>query len=155
LFGGAFLGAIWILYCCFIGFSNNCISRTRARIIDPQLWNPATPRCYLYSEADELIDSRDIREHIDESAALGIPVMDVHFEGSNHCKHAAQDPERYWSSVMKNWQNWTPEKQNVMKGGLAMGAVIEFPEKAYVGASWSDTGSERTLFSVEMGGSAV
>jgi hypothetical protein len=147
IFGSAFLAMLWTLYCCFIGFSNNCISRTRGRIVDPQFWNPSTPRCFLYSEADELVDARDIQTHVEDSMALGIPVMDVQFEGSHHCKHAAQDPERYWNAVMTNWRSWTPERP---KGELFAGETLEVPKKAYLGKSWSDSGSERTLCEGEM-----
>ncbi|KAF2684443.1 hypothetical protein K458DRAFT_274493, partial [Lentithecium fluviatile CBS 122367] len=101
--GGAFLGSLWMLYCCFVGYSNNVISQTRERIADPRFWSLKTPRCFLYSEADDMIDWMDIREHMRDAMVQGIPVRDVRFEGSGHCKHAAEDPERYWRSVMSTW----------------------------------------------------
>ena len=155
LFGGAFLGVMWTLYCCFIGYFNNCISRTRGRIIDPQFWDPLTPRCYLYSEADEVIDSRDIREHIEESAALDIPVMDVHFEGSDHCRHVVENPERYWNAVLQNWPRCTPEKQSAMDDRFCVGQVIDLPDKVYLEGNLSNVGSERTLSHNEMMSVAV
>ncbi|KAF2705288.1 hypothetical protein K504DRAFT_460544 [Pleomassaria siparia CBS 279.74] len=102
--GGACLGGIWTLYACIIGFSRNVVSQTRARIVDPQIWDLSAPRCYLYSEADKLIDFRDIQEHVRGALLQGTPLMDICFEGSDHCKHAAQDPDRYWRAVMMTWQ---------------------------------------------------
>lgn len=104
LLGSVFLGGVWVLFKCFFGTSNNVISMTRGRIMDESVWDISAPRCYLYSPADELIDWRDIREHISEAAERGVPTLDVCFKDSAHCKHAAEDPDWYWNSVMLTWR---------------------------------------------------
>ncbi|KAJ4291827.1 hypothetical protein N0V90_009723 [Kalmusia sp. IMI 367209] len=109
--GSALLGGIWVLYRCFKGTENNVISRTRRRFQDPKYWNSTVPRCYLYSKGDELIAWQDIREHMGEAVRSGVPVMDVCFEGSAHCKHAAQDPERYWGAVSLTWKRTCINKE--------------------------------------------
>lgn len=98
--GSALLGGIWILYTCFKGYENNVVSRTRGRLQDSNYWDLAAPRCYLYSEGDELIAWQDIREHMHGAVQSGAPVLDVRFENSGHCKHAAVNPHRYWGAVL-------------------------------------------------------
>ena len=102
-----------------------------------------------------MIDSRDIREHIEESAALDIPVMDVHFEGSDHCRHVVENPERYWNAVLQNWPRCTPEKQSAMDDRFCVGQVIDLPDKVYLEGNLSNVGSERTLSHNEMMSVAV
>ncbi|KAF2437974.1 DUF829-domain-containing protein [Karstenula rhodostoma CBS 690.94] len=127
--GSALLGGIWILYCCIKGPDNNVISRTRRRLQDPDHWDPAAPRCYFYSKGDELISWRDVREHVGEVVRSGAPVMDVCFEDSAHCKHAAQHPDRYWGAVALTWKRTclSEEKRDVkvdLQSGYGRTAVI-------------------------------
>lgn len=141
------LGIIWIFYCCFVGYSNNTISQTRGRILDSRYWDLAAPRCYLYSRGDELISWQDVREHMVSSLALGIPVMDVCFERSAHCRHGAEYPERYWDSVVLTWRRAVPMKMGAWKWGVVEAQAIEYPATAVVKEkAWSDTDSERTLW---------
>jgi hypothetical protein len=109
--GSALLGGIWILYTCIRGFDNNVISRTRRRLQDPKHWNPSAPRCYFYSKGDKLIAWTDVKEHMGEAMRSGAPVLDVCFEDSAHCKHAAQHPERYWGAVALTWKRTCINKE--------------------------------------------
>lgn len=127
--GSALLGGIWIVYKCFKGTKNNVISRTRSRLHDPEFWDLSAPRCYLYSKGDELIDWRDIREHMSEAVRLESPVLDVTFEDSAHCKHAAKDPDRYWSAVALTWKRSNIDKNKrdpalVLTGGLNRTLIV-------------------------------
>ncbi|KAL5412693.1 hypothetical protein PMIN03_004162 [Paraphaeosphaeria minitans] len=111
LVGSALLGGIWILYNCIKGYDNNVISRTRRRLQDPDHWDPTAPRCYFYSKEDQLITWKDIREHVGEAVRLGAPVMDVCFEDTAHCKHAAMHPDRYWGAVALTWKRTFSNKE--------------------------------------------
>ncbi|KNG83560.1 indole-diterpene biosynthesis protein PaxU [Aspergillus nomiae NRRL 13137] len=58
-------------------------------------------RCYIYSEADELVDWRDVERHADEAEARGWVVSREKFVGSPHVSHMRADPERYWGIVKR------------------------------------------------------
>jgi len=113
LVGSALLGSMWVFYRGFKGPENNVISRTRERLQDPRHWDPSAPRCYFYSKGDALISWRDIREHMGETVQSGAPVMDVCFEESDHCRHAAQEPERYWGAVYMTWKRSCINKEKL------------------------------------------
>lgn len=49
LLSSAVIGTIWLIHLAFSGFQQNVITKTRQRILEPTLFNPAVPRCYLYS----------------------------------------------------------------------------------------------------------
>lgn len=128
--GSALLGGIWILYRCFKGYENNVISRTRGRLQDANYWDPTAPRCYFYSKGDELIAWQDIREHMGEALRSGAPVLDVSFEDSGHCKHAAVHPDRYWGAVSLTWTRTNKGKKATglnMQGSL--GGTLFFSEQ--------------------------
>ncbi|KAF2264136.1 hypothetical protein CC78DRAFT_447426, partial [Lojkania enalia] len=103
IIGGTIIGGIWIIHHTFKGLDNNVISKTRRRLMDDTYWNLGAPRCYLYSKADELIKWQDVHEHASQASEAGIPVMEVCFERSNHCRHVAEDPEKYWDAVKAIW----------------------------------------------------
>ncbi|KAB8233494.1 hypothetical protein BDV23DRAFT_159487 [Aspergillus alliaceus] len=59
-------------------------------------------RCYVYSDADELVDWRDVERHADEAEAKGWSVRREKFVGSQHVSHMKYDPERYWG-IMRGY----------------------------------------------------
>lgn len=150
IFGGAILGAFWITYGLIKGPENNVITRTRRRLHDSKHFSLTAPRCYLYSKEDSLIASRDVYEHAVESMHKGIPTREVLFEGSGHCEHAKQDPERYWNTVMATWRSSYGGEKDVTLPVLNF-VVEEFdfditkPEMTRTCQRWSDADSERTL----------
>ncbi|KAB8212459.1 hypothetical protein BDV34DRAFT_184024 [Aspergillus parasiticus] len=58
-------------------------------------------RCYIYSDADELVDWRDVERHANEAEARGWVVTREKFLGSPHVSHMRADPERYWGIVKR------------------------------------------------------
>ncbi|KAL3479734.1 hypothetical protein BJX99DRAFT_221665 [Aspergillus californicus] len=56
-------------------------------------------RCYIYSEADELVDYRDVESHAADAEAKGFVVRREKFLGSPHVAHMMVDSERYWDVV--------------------------------------------------------
>jgi hypothetical protein len=57
------------------------------------------PRCYIYSDADELVDWKDVERHAADAESKGFEVRREKFLGSEHVAHMKADPERYWSTV--------------------------------------------------------
>jgi chromosome condensin MukBEF complex kleisin-like MukF subunit len=96
---------MWGLYCGIIGFEKNVITMTRKRLLDPKLWYLEAPRCYLYSEADKLIDWRDVHSHVEESLEEKIPTREIRFEDTDHVDHSRSKHLVYWSAVLDTWND--------------------------------------------------
>ncbi|RDW70764.1 TMEM53 family protein [Aspergillus mulundensis] len=56
-------------------------------------------RCYIYSDADELVDWKDVETHASDAEAKGFVVRREKYAGSEHVAHMRADPERYWDTV--------------------------------------------------------
>jgi Eukaryotic protein of unknown function (DUF829) len=65
--------------------------------------NERTPRLYIYSDTDELVQQEAVEEHIAEAKALGLNVRGEYFKGSAHVSHVRADADRYWAAVKKVW----------------------------------------------------
>jgi len=64
-------------------------------------------RTYIYSEADALVDWRDVESHAAAAVEKGLPSANVRlekFEGSMHVAHARADEGRYWRVVRETWE---------------------------------------------------
>ncbi|RHZ65648.1 TMEM53 family protein [Aspergillus thermomutatus] len=82
----------------------DAVSRARNALNDHGLvrgtsQNDSPERCYIYSDADELVDWRDVEKHASDAQAKGWVVQREKFLGSPHVCHMRSDPERYWSIV--------------------------------------------------------
>lgn len=82
----------------------DAVSRARKAINDRRLLHVAHPkgtprRCYIYSDADRLIDCKDVESHADAAEASGWIVRREKFHGTQHVCHMRSDPERYWKTV--------------------------------------------------------
>jgi hypothetical protein len=80
------------------------ISRARKVINDPSLVQAVNAkgvptRCYIYSDADDLVDYHDVELHASESEAAGWLVRRELFRGSPHVGHMRAEPDRYWGIV--------------------------------------------------------
>ncbi|KAJ5727620.1 hypothetical protein N7493_005440 [Penicillium malachiteum] len=72
------------------------------RINDKRLYQaPAKglARCYIYSDADQIISSDHVEDHIKESESCGIVVRREKFQGADHVMAMKMDSERYWAIV--------------------------------------------------------
>ncbi|KAL4915779.1 hypothetical protein BDW62DRAFT_203375 [Aspergillus aurantiobrunneus] len=67
-------------------------------------------RCYIYSDADELVDWKDVEKHASDAESKGFLVRRVKFLGSEHVAHMKADPERYWNTVKPCLLNTESEK---------------------------------------------
>lgn len=58
-------------------------------------------RCYVYSDADDLVHWRDVERHATAAESAGWAVQREKFLGSAHVAHMKADPERYWGIVTR------------------------------------------------------
>lgn len=58
---------------------------------------------YLFSKADERCLWTDVKDHANDARGLGLQVEEILFDGSSHCNHFLQDPERYKTAVLRAW----------------------------------------------------
>ena len=62
--------------------------------------------CYLYSEADALVDWRDIAAHAEIARRMaGCKVKEVVFQDTPHCRHFVGNEELYENAVSEMWSN--------------------------------------------------
>jgi alpha-beta hydrolase superfamily lysophospholipase len=65
--------------------------------------NQKTPRLYIYSDTDKLVQQKAVEEHIAEAEELGLNVRAEYFKGSSHVSHVRTNPDRYWAAVKDIW----------------------------------------------------
>jgi hypothetical protein len=148
LLDSAIISCLWILYTGTKRSKSNVISRTCRRMHDPTHFDPAAPRCYLYSTRDALIAWQDVHEHADESVRAGIPVTEVLFEASGHVGHVRQEPAKYWNAIMETWQerNFTKKQVGQVDIGLIKAQLAAIlPNLPATAESWRGTDSQRSL----------
>ena len=71
---------------------------------DPEVFDRAVPRLYLYSRADSMVGVEEVEEHAEIAMGKGWDVTKVRFEKSTHCSHVREDEGRYWGAVMEAWK---------------------------------------------------
>ncbi|KAE9379399.1 DUF829-domain-containing protein [Stipitochalara longipes BDJ] len=79
------------------------VEEMRLALNDKTLFDLDAPRVYVYSEADDMVEPKDVEEHADEAAKLGVTVFKEKFLTSGHAAHMIQDPKRYWNIVQRLW----------------------------------------------------
>jgi hypothetical protein len=62
-----------------------------------------TPRLYVYSKEDKMVDFNHVEEHLAEVKRRGFVVKTELFEGTGHVNHARSDPARYWGAMGFLW----------------------------------------------------
>lgn len=60
--------------------------------------------CYLYSDADRMCHSEDVKAHAHTALSRGWQVREEVFEGSAHCAHFMLDEKRYARAVEDIWE---------------------------------------------------
>jgi alpha-beta hydrolase superfamily lysophospholipase len=66
--------------------------------------NKKTPRLYIYSDTDKMVQQRAVEEHIAEAKGLGFNIKAEYFKGSSHVSHVRLDADRYWAAVKDIWE---------------------------------------------------
>ena len=96
----ALMSTIWLLF--KIVRRPDPISDMRLDLNNSKLIDQSGRRTYVYSEPDELVDWRDIEDHIKDSDRAGRDVRREKFVGSDHVGHVRVDAQRYWRIVQDN-----------------------------------------------------
>ncbi|PKS13075.1 hypothetical protein jhhlp_000416 [Lomentospora prolificans] len=63
-------------------------------------------RVYLFSDADEMVAAKDVKEHAAEAKEKGLDVRLENFGSSPHVAHMRTDGKRYWSAIKDVWDGW-------------------------------------------------
>ncbi|OCL04271.1 indole-diterpene biosynthesis protein-like protein PaxU [Glonium stellatum] len=83
----------------------NLVENLRKDLNDKTLFNGKAPRCYLYSEADQMVQWEDVEEHAEAAKQDGWKVEAVRFESSSHAGHIMEDNKKYWDAVNQIWKD--------------------------------------------------
>lgn len=78
--------------------------KARNVLNNSELLRLEAPRCYLYSEADEIVGWEDVEKHATQAEQKGWSVRREKFHRSPHVSHLKEDEERYWSTVKAVWE---------------------------------------------------
>ncbi|KAI0997114.1 hypothetical protein K3495_g11073 [Podosphaera aphanis] len=105
-----FLGHLLIyvlfgIYCALHKLFNvlDDVAQGRIDLNDPEIFHMDIPRLYIYSEADCIVDWKDVEEHAGEAADLGVEATYEKFNESVHAGHLMLDAQRYWVAVQDLW----------------------------------------------------
>jgi Eukaryotic protein of unknown function (DUF829) len=83
------------------------LEKLRDGLINPKVlpWTDVrTPRLYLFSKEDEMVQWDRVKAHVEEAKADGIINIRMElFEKSKHVAHLKDDPEGYWGAVWGVW----------------------------------------------------
>lgn len=73
------------------------------RLNDRATFAPAARRLYLASEADGIVDLRDVHVHRAEAEAAGLTTEGVVFRRAGHCCLVLEDEVLYWHAITSCW----------------------------------------------------
>lgn len=94
---------IYCLVCIVLGMPD-AIERVRQILNDRELFENETRRCYIYSDADDMVSWRDIEAHAEDARQKGFVVQTEKFQGSAHCQHIRVEGGKYWGIVNDVWR---------------------------------------------------
>lgn len=98
---------VFLEVCRRVTRTPNTMEVASRRINDKALYRlPAEGlnRCYIYSDADQIILSNHVEDHIKYSESCGVAVHREKFEGADHVTAMMTDPVRYWAIVKRTLQ---------------------------------------------------
>ncbi|KAJ3571989.1 hypothetical protein NP233_g3397 [Leucocoprinus birnbaumii] len=80
--------------------------KTRLNNPDVLPWtSKATPRLYLYSEGDDLVEVNAVEDHMRSGRENGYAISAEKFgKESKHVSHVRTDPQRYWAAIRRLWK---------------------------------------------------
>jgi hypothetical protein len=103
--GTTMLKVAWVLIVLgyFVQGRVDIVENTRRRLNDKTLFDVDTPRMYIYSVSDIMVDWKMVEEHAEEAKSLGYTVDCEKYLETKHCSHFLVDPEKYWKIVQRLW----------------------------------------------------
>ena len=95
------LSNIWLSELIFN--TTNVVNTARQDLNDPNFLANNIPRLYFYSEADKMVNWKDIEDHAESAKELGWPIEMVKFNGTEHVHHMRNAEDTYWNSISQIW----------------------------------------------------
>lgn len=86
------------------GLRTPLAKKMRSQLNDPEIFSARAARLYLTSEADTIVDSRDVEEHRDQAAAKGFMTDILRFHRAGHCSLILEDGATYWNTIASAWE---------------------------------------------------
>lgn len=74
------------------------------RINAPEMIALQERRTYVYGDADEVVDWKDVEDHAATAREKGGDVRLEKFDGGRHVAHVRVDAESYWRVVRETWE---------------------------------------------------
>lgn len=76
----------------------------RSQLNDQKVLSAKASRLYLTSEADNIVDSRDVEEHWNQAIAKGLKADILRFRKAGHCSLVLEDDAAYWGAIASGWE---------------------------------------------------
>lgn len=86
------------------GLKKPLAKKMRSQLNDPAIFSARATRLYLTSEADTIVDSRDVEEHRNQAAAKGLTTDILRFRRAGHCSLVLEDGAAYWNAIASAWE---------------------------------------------------
>lgn len=86
------------------GLRTPLAKKMRSQLNDPRIFSAGAARLYLTSQADTIVDSRDVEEHRDQAAAKGFMTDILRFHRAGHCSLILEDGATYWNAIASAWE---------------------------------------------------
>jgi hypothetical protein len=85
--------------------SKRLFTKSRRELNNPHLWDVHAPRCYLFSNTDQVANPESVIKHARSAEELGTEVFLTQFENTGHCGHIRPpaNADRYWAAVRRTW----------------------------------------------------
>jgi hypothetical protein len=101
------LRVAWALYLLsyIIRGAEDIVDQARRYLNDKTVFELDTPRTYIYSVADDIVEWQDVEEHAKDAQGLGYTVDLVKYQASGHAAHMMSDEKRYWAAVQRLWDS--------------------------------------------------
>jgi Eukaryotic protein of unknown function (DUF829) len=85
--------------------AESIVQQSYREMNDGGIFDMDTPRLYLYSKSDEMVNWRHVEAHAEIARKKGdVRVECVRFEKSGHVNHVREDGEKYWDAVRRCWE---------------------------------------------------
>ncbi|KAI0156442.1 hypothetical protein GGR57DRAFT_82239 [Xylariaceae sp. FL1272] len=95
---------LWLWYIPFNFIAGEDFLAKNSRALNDRNLLQQTNRCYIYGEADTMVDWRHVDNHANAAITKGFLVRKERFDKSPHVSHMRADRERYWQIVIDTWE---------------------------------------------------
>lgn len=86
------------------GLRTPLAKKMRSQLNDSEIFSARASRLYLTSEADNVVDSRDVEEHCNQAVAKGLTTDILRFRQAGHCSLVLEDGAAYWNAIASGWE---------------------------------------------------